>query len=85
MPTDYFIGLMSGTSIDAIDAVLVDFGENTPKLIKTLNFPIPDSLRTELQALCQPGENESAPLPENVRGTPGIAWRYICVPIVHNS
>jgi len=58
MPTDYFIGLMSGTSIDAIDAVLVDFGENTPKLIKTLNFPIPDSLRTELQALCQPGENE---------------------------
>jgi anhydro-N-acetylmuramic acid kinase len=58
MSTDYFIGLMSGTSIDAIDAVLVDFGDGTPKLIETLNFPIPDSLRTELQTLCQPGENE---------------------------
>ncbi|MCK4586366.1 MAG: anhydro-N-acetylmuramic acid kinase [Gammaproteobacteria bacterium] len=58
MPTDYFIGLMSGTSMDAIDVVLVDFSNNTPKLIKTLNFSIPDSLRTELQALCQPGDNE---------------------------
>lgn len=58
MSRDYFIGLMSGTSMDAIDAVLVDLGDVTPKLIETLNHPIPDSLRTELQALCQPGENE---------------------------
>ncbi len=58
MPTDYFIGLMSGTSMDAIDAALVAFHNDKPKLIEALNFPITDSLRNELQALCQPGENE---------------------------
>lgn len=58
MPKDYYIGLMSGTSIDAIDAVLVDFSTQTPTLINALNYPIPNSLRADLQALCQPGDNE---------------------------
>ncbi len=58
MSSDYFIGLMSGTSLDAIDAVLVDFGSGSTKIVDTLSFPIPDSLRADLQALCQPGDNE---------------------------
>jgi anhydro-N-acetylmuramic acid kinase len=58
MSSDYFIGLMSGTSLDAIDAVLVDFSTDTPELIEALNYPIPDVLRADLQALCQPGDNE---------------------------
>ena len=58
MSTDYYIGLMSGTSMDAIDAVLVDFTNGTPTLIQTLSHPIPDELRSECHALCQPGDNE---------------------------
>ena len=58
MPSDYYIGLMSGTSMDAIDAVLVDFSKGTPTLLHTLDFPIPDELRSECQALSIPGNNE---------------------------
>ena len=58
MPNDHYIGLMSGTSMDAIDAVLVDFSAGIPRLVHTLDHPIPDELRSECQALFIPGNNE---------------------------
>ncbi len=54
----YFIGLMSGTSLDAIDAVLVDFSETAPKLIEQIQNPLPEDLRANILALCEPGPNE---------------------------
>ena len=54
----YFIGLMSGTSLDGIDAVLVDFSQNSPAIANTFHKPLPDQLRKELINLCNPGENE---------------------------
>ena len=58
MPTEYFIGLMSGTSLDAIDAVLVDFSGATPNLCHAINHPLPQALHTDIQNLCSPGDNE---------------------------
>lgn len=58
MSSDYFIGLMSGTSMDAIDAVLVDFSSNAPVLVHSLDHPITEDLRSECQSLCIPGNNE---------------------------
>ncbi|WP_455217677.1 anhydro-N-acetylmuramic acid kinase [Kaarinaea lacus] len=58
MSRDLYIGLMSGTSMDAIDAVLVDFSSGQPVLVHTLEYPIPDDLRSECHALCVPGNNE---------------------------
>lgn len=52
--SDYFIGLMSGTSMDSVDAVLVDFSGQTPELIHTYTHEIPAELRTELAAICKP-------------------------------
>jgi len=46
----HFIGLMSGTSMDAIDAVLVEFAP-TAKLVAHHSHPIPDGLRNRLTAL----------------------------------
>ncbi len=54
----YFIGLMSGTSLDGIDAVLVDFCHDTPSVIGTLHKPYTASTRDELADLCNPGNNE---------------------------
>ncbi|MEO6697233.1 MAG: anhydro-N-acetylmuramic acid kinase [Gammaproteobacteria bacterium] len=56
--SDLYIGLMSGTSMDAADAVLVDFGFNPPKLIATHRIPLAPELRSALLALCVPGPNE---------------------------
>lgn len=60
-----YIGLMSGTSADSIDAALVDFNAETPMLLASHNIdlahvtlPNQTSVKTEIQALATPGENE---------------------------
>ncbi len=52
-----FIGLMSGTSIDAIDAALVDFTHG-PTLIATHSHPIDSKLRQQLLTLSEGCHNE---------------------------
>ena len=57
-----FIGLMSGTSIDAVDGVVVHF-DARGNLLQTLavaSRPIPPRLRRQLTDLQQPGPDELA-------------------------
>jgi len=56
--TDFYIGLMSGTSADGIDAVLVDFSQAEPRLIATHYTPYSQTLREKILALCQQGNDE---------------------------
>lgn len=49
---------MSGTSLDGIDAVLVDFKQNNPQLVSQLFLPFEDTLKLALLALHQPSHNE---------------------------
>jgi anhydro-N-acetylmuramic acid kinase len=59
--SEWYIGLMSGTSLDGIDAVLVDLSrcdEGQCEVLAHLHCPFSPSLAAELLALNQPGPNE---------------------------
>ncbi len=49
--TERFIGLMSGTSLDAIDVVIVEYESHYPKLIASHSQTLPASLRETLLSL----------------------------------
>jgi len=46
-----FVGVMSGTSMDAVDAVVVELTETAPRLIAQSHCDWPTTLRERLQAL----------------------------------
>jgi anhydro-N-acetylmuramic acid kinase len=52
------IGLMSGTSLDGIDAVLVDLGEANSKLLGKFFLPFDDALKQAVLDLHKPSYNE---------------------------
>lgn len=56
--SDLYIGLMSGTSLDGVDAVLADFGTHPPKLVATHYLPYSRDLSKRLLALQKNGFDE---------------------------
>lgn len=54
---ELYVGLMSGTSLDGIDAALLDLS-GSPKLLAAHTYPLPSDLRAALLTLCQPGNDE---------------------------
>ena len=48
-----YVGLISGTSMDGVDAALVAFGDGDARVVATHSTLIPDDLRHELHALAQ--------------------------------
>lgn len=60
-PAPLYIGLMSGTSTDGVDAVLAAFPPaEAPRIIAQTSLPMPPSLRAEFLSLNIPGPNELA-------------------------
>jgi len=64
MRRELYVGVMSGTSLDGIDAVLVDFGplrdKRACKVLATSARPLDATLRQELLDLQQPSDDELA-------------------------
>ncbi len=54
---ELYVGLMSGTSLDGIDALLIDLA-GLPRLIAADTYPLSNTLRSNLLALCRSGNDE---------------------------
>jgi anhydro-N-acetylmuramic acid kinase len=57
-PSDLYIGIMSGTSLDGVDAALVDLGQQTPRLIGSHYLPYSEAMKQFLLGLHQPAHDE---------------------------
>jgi anhydro-N-acetylmuramic acid kinase len=56
--SELFIGIMSGTSLDGVDAALVAFDGDTCVLQNTQFLPYPSEIKSQLLALHMPQNNE---------------------------
>jgi anhydro-N-acetylmuramic acid kinase len=56
--SELYIGLMSGTSADGIDAVIVDFANDKPRIIAAAEFPLDDTIKQTIIGLATPSNNE---------------------------
>lgn len=55
--SELYIGLMSGTSLDGIDAGLVDFGPDQCELIAFHYLPFDEALKHQIRNLCRPAQS----------------------------
>ena len=56
--SELYIGLMSGTSLDGVDGVLIDFANGPLKVLAHQHAPFDPPLRSQLLALNQSGPDE---------------------------
>ena len=63
-----YIGMLSGTSRDGVDAVLVEFGDHQPRLHESICLPYPPELAFLLKAMIEAGQRPAKQELEKVDG-----------------
>jgi anhydro-N-acetylmuramic acid kinase len=80
----YFIGVMSGTSLDAIDVVIVDFDKDALQILITLSYPWEKKLQNALLAL-QLNDTISLSYLAQLDVLCAIEFAHACLAILKNA
>ena len=80
-----YIGLMSGTSLDAIDASIVDISGKHIELKHSLNLPIPAKLKRQLLTLLSDNGNDTVDLLGKVDAKMGSLFSKAVNKLLHDS
>lgn len=80
-----FIGLMSGTSLDAIDAAAVEITDKDIQLIKAISYPIPAEIRQQLLSLMQANGEDTIDLLGEVDAKMGLLFSAASIELLKAS
>jgi len=53
MNREYYIGIMSGTSLDGVDIVLCEIDADTCRVVSSLEYPIPQELKIDILSMIE--------------------------------
>lgn len=56
----YFLGMISGTSVDGVDAVICEFGDRSCTIVQAQTFAYPPAIERRIQSLIRTGEGQLA-------------------------
>ncbi|TNF65980.1 MAG: anhydro-N-acetylmuramic acid kinase [Gammaproteobacteria bacterium] len=80
----YYIGIMSGTSLDAIDSVIISFNDAHPQLLATNSIAFPQELKKNLTQLITSTEGSLKEI-GTLDTQLGEIYAYAATQIIHQS
>jgi len=85
MAAEYYIGLMSGTSVDGIDAGLYDFSRNQAQVIDFYYQPYSQQIKQKIHALCNTRQTISLSDYGELDSLLGTLYAEACINLLKQS
>ena len=85
MSKELYIGLMSGTSVDGIDAGLYDFSDITPQVIDFYYQPYPPQIKQKIHQLCNTHQNISLSDYGELDSQLGLFYAEACIALLRQA